>query len=180
MDTACSASEDFGARNFVRIYQKQLKGVPLLVRLARSCTILIVCIVVASSMAGCKYLPWSEKSCRQEALRQIGDLRIAVSGLLPESIEIVLEGQDGCDSGDEGGWLSAVMDKKTDAEGIVDRFTSRGWRRIELRPDECNVKCIAGVSGQWNGKVIDVTIGETQDSDLLELIAEFGSPNYPS
>ncbi|TMR97995.1 hypothetical protein [Nonomuraea basaltis] len=130
-------------------------------------------VVIASSLSGCKYMWWSEEDCRQEASKQVADLKRAVSQYLPEPIGAALEGQDGCDSGDEGGWLSATVDRTADVEGIIGRFTAQGWTRIELQPTACNVKCIAGVSGRWNERVIEVVIGETQNDEYLEVTAEF-------
>ncbi|WP_433510215.1 hypothetical protein ACQP2T_40940 [Nonomuraea sp. CA-143628] len=136
-------------------------------------TIPVLAIVMVFTLAGCKYPSWTEAGCRQEAIQETVELKKATSALLPESIAATLEASDGCDSGDEGGWLTAIVDGKTPSGTILGGFTAKGWSQLKLRKDECDVECIAGVTSQWQGKKVEVVVGATQQAQTNEVTIEF-------
>ncbi|MEV0344625.1 hypothetical protein AB0H88_02585 [Nonomuraea sp. NPDC050680] len=136
-------------------------------------TIPVLAIVLVFSLAGCKYPSWTEAGCRQEAIQESVELKKATSALLPASIAATLEAHDDCDSSDEGGWLTATVDGTTLSDAILAGFTAKGWGQLNLRKDECNVECIAGVTTQWHGKKVEVAVGATQQAQTHEVTIEF-------
>ncbi|MCA2227502.1 hypothetical protein [Nonomuraea aurantiaca] len=136
-------------------------------------TIPALATVMVFTLAGCKYPSWTETGCRQEAVQETVELKKATSALLPESIAARLEARDDCDSGDEGGWLTATADGKTPSGTILEGFAAKGWTRLNLRKDECNVECIAGVTNPWHGKKVEVVVGATQQVQIHEVIIAF-------
>ncbi|MFG1956575.1 hypothetical protein [Nonomuraea sp. NPDC049028] len=135
--------------------------------------VLLAGILMAAMLAGCQFLS-SETNCRQEARRQASELKDAVSGLVPASIAATVEELDGCDSGDEGGWLSFTVYRAVDGEALIHKFVEGGWKPIAdlQKRDECP-KCIAGATARINGRSIEVAFMETQESSVFDIIIEF-------
>ncbi|MER6950426.1 hypothetical protein ABT294_41045 [Nonomuraea sp. NPDC000554] len=123
---------------------------------------------MAVAMTGCG------AGCRTEADQQIHDLKQIVPKLLPESVAATLEEGNDCDSG-EGGHLSFTADPATDSEKLVEKFLSQGWKRIDREKENMGPRFIDGVTTERDGKVVNITIGKSDDGSEMDILAEFQS-----
>ncbi|YCK38242.1 hypothetical protein ACNF49_30590 [Actinomadura sp. ATCC 39365] len=140
----------------------------------RSISIVVASLAVVYSVAACGHASLDKKSCRQEALRQIGELKQAVHGLLPASVASTQEEEDACDSA-EGGSLHYMADQAMSREEILKGFIAKGWKRIDTRDKNACPDCIDGMTTRWKGKVVDVTFVERQDRSGLSISVDFRS-----
>ncbi|MFI6599845.1 hypothetical protein ACIBHX_26675 [Nonomuraea sp. NPDC050536] len=118
--------------------------------------------------AGCGTL--SEEACRQDANRQISELKRIVQPLLPDAVAATAEGDDGCDSGD-GGWLHFTTDRAATGDRLFAKFLARGWKRVDAKDRDACGDCIDGVTKESDAGTVDVTMGVSQDDSRIEVWA---------
>jgi hypothetical protein len=115
----------------------------------------ISCATVSCASGATK----SSESCEYFAEREARMLRAAVDGVLPAAyVQSVIE-EDGCDSANNGIWLSVRVSPSVPGKYVRSRFTEAGWTIDALAATDC-AECVEGseMAKVVNGRVIGMTL----------------------
>ncbi|MBB5966209.1 hypothetical protein [Planomonospora venezuelensis] len=120
-------------------------------------------MALIASLGGC-VTPGSHStnSCLSIATKESAFLRESIEGSLPKKESILsIDNLNGCDSSNNGAWLSVNIDISISEKEIIQGFVNSGWSYEVDKWKKCGNSCDADLAKKVKGRVVGMTL--TQD-----------------
>ncbi|MGW2153229.1 hypothetical protein [Nonomuraea sp. NPDC001699] len=136
-------------------------------RLTRTCAVIAAGAVFVTALTGCGAM------CEAQAKKEINQLKQIVLALLPVTVAETVMEEDDCDSG-SGGSLVFSAQRTMTSEQIFEKFLAKGWSRIDDPEEDGCLRCVDGLDGvstEWDGQEVYLTISNSDDGAMAILAA---------
>lgn len=122
--------------------------------------LLVVCLGACAKKSGL-----STESCFSVAARENAMLRSAVADALPKGGKVLsIDDSTGCDSSNNGAWLSILVDAGLSKKEILQGFSEAGWSSRFEKRNLCAEGCEAEMARRFGNRTVGVTVDRVEDS----------------